>query len=195
MDTRVVGAILTGGESRRMGADKATVELDGIPMGQRVAAALDDAGVEVVTVGGVTRIEGYESIPDPPGMHGPLAGLMSALEYAASRPVFTVAVDQPLLRTATVRNLISIETHDAVIPMADDYPQVICALYRATCLPAMRRITPVNPDASIRDLLGYVSVRYVDPAEWMEWGEDGRSWRSVDTPEDLAEVEQWLADN
>ena len=192
MESNALGAILTGGKSTRMGEDKALVELDGKPMGIWVAEALEAAGLEVATFGGHRRVGEYETIADPPGMHGPLAGLMTALDYSEHRPVFIAAVDQPLLQPHTVQALLSSWTHDAVIPWDNDRPQVTCAVYRATCLPTIRKITSVNPEASVRDLLEYVNVHYVQPAEWAEWGEDGRSWRSIDTPEDLAAVHELL---
>lgn len=176
-----------------MGEDKALVELAGKAMGLWVAEALEAAGLEVVTFGGDQRIGEHATIADPPGMHGPLAGLMAALEFSERRPVFIAAVDQPLLQPQTVQRLLQVWTHDAVIPVDDGKPQVTCAVYRATCLPEIRTVTSVNPEASMRDLLEYVSVRYIEPDEWTDWGEDGRSWRSIDTPEDLAAVEQLLA--
>lgn len=195
MTFTAVGAILSGGRSTRMGEDKALVEIAGKPMALWVAQALELAGLEVVAFGGESRIEGYETVPDPAGAFGPVAGLQSALTYAHHRPVFIAAIDQPLLRPSTVSNILSIGTHDAVIPIADSTPQVTCAVYRPTCLPAIRRLTSVDPEASIRDLLQYISVREVEPDEWAEWGEDGRSWRSVDTPEELAAVRQLLAES
>ncbi len=172
-----------------MGADKALVEVAGIPMVGWVAAALERAGLDVVTVGGPDRVPGYENIADPVNIRGPLAGLAAALEHGGNRPIVMVAVDQPLLRVETVEHLLAIPTHDAVVPRAAGHLQVTCALYRATCLPALRRVAAVNPDASIRDLFSYVNVRYIERDEWMEWGEDGRSWRSVDTPADVTAIE------
>ena len=47
------GAVLTGGRSSRMGQDKATLPVDGVPMAARVAGALRRAGAEpVLAVGG-----------------------------------------------------------------------------------------------------------------------------------------------
>ncbi|NND01190.1 MAG: molybdenum cofactor guanylyltransferase, partial [Acidimicrobiia bacterium] len=192
MESNALGAILTGGQSTRMGEDKALVRLAGKPMGLWVADALEAAGLEVATFGGYQRIGDYETIADPSGMSGPLAGLLAALEFSERRPVFIAAVDQPLLQPHTVQALLSSWTHDAVIPLDEDKPQVTCAVYRASCLPAIRQVTSVNPDASMRDLLEYISARFVEPDEWAEWGEDGRSWRSVDTPEDLAAVHELL---
>jgi len=172
-----------------MGTDKVNVTVAGVPMVGHVAAALEAAGLEVVTMGGPDRVPGYTNIPDPPGMHGPLAGLAGALDHAGGGPVIVVAVDQPLVRPATIEHLAAIQRNDAIIPLHNGYPQVTCALYRATCLPAIRRIASVNPAASIRDLIEFINVRYLEPEEWAEWGEDGRSWLSIDTPEDLAAIE------
>ncbi len=189
MAADVIGAILIGGSSRRMGSDKVNVELAGKRMVDWVGQALVASGLEVITVGGPDRVAAFANFPDPPDMLGPLAGLTAALQAAGSRPVVLVAVDPPLVRVATIEQLAAVQTHDAVVPIHDDYPQVTCALYRATCLPSIRRISAVNPEASIRDLLQYVNVRRIEAAEWAEWGEDGRSWRSIDTPQDLHEAE------
>ena len=49
----LIGAVLCGGASRRMGTDKAFIEIDGVPMARRVASALADAGCEsIYAVGG-----------------------------------------------------------------------------------------------------------------------------------------------
>ncbi|NLA37052.1 MAG: NTP transferase domain-containing protein, partial [Actinobacteria bacterium] len=48
----VIGAVFVGGESRRMGSDKATIDFDGGPLGARAVTALRDAGIErVVLIG------------------------------------------------------------------------------------------------------------------------------------------------
>ncbi|WP_434127450.1 molybdenum cofactor guanylyltransferase, partial [Enterococcus faecium] len=52
-DLRFAGAVLTGGDSRRMGTDKALIEVDGGPLARRVANALRAAGADpVIAVGG-----------------------------------------------------------------------------------------------------------------------------------------------
>mgnify|MGYP001825557464 CR=1 FL=1 len=188
MEAAALGAILIGGQSRRMGTDKAQVEVDGLAMAHWVGRALEAAKLEVVTVGAPDRVAGYPNILDPPGVNGPLAGLLGALDSSSHRPAFLAAVDQPMLRAATVQELVSIRTHDAVVPVDRGFPQVTCALFRPTCLPAIRQVIAVNPDGSIRDLLDYVAVRWVDQDEWSAWGETGDSWRSVNTPEDLAAI-------
>lgn len=175
-----------------MGTDKALVEVAGVPMVRWVAATLEQAGLEVVTVGGPRRIPGYENFADRPGLGGPLAGLAAALENSNDSAVMLVAVDQPLLRAATLERLLAIDGHDAVVPIDGGHPQVTCSLYRPSCLAELGHIEGAIPNVSIRHLLARADVRYIEPAEWTEWGENGRSWRSIDTPADLATIEAEL---
>jgi molybdenum cofactor guanylyltransferase len=183
-------AVLAGGASARMGTDKAHVTVDGTSMLDIVAGAAASIG-EVVVVGG-----------DPPprwafiddarsGRQGPLAGLESALEHAAGRDVMLIAVDQPFVRPDTLRRLLDI-AGDAVVPIDGGWEQVTCAVYREPCLGAARHALESESDRSLRALVGVVDATRVDPAAWQTWGEDGRSWYSVDTPEALHEgLRRW----
>lgn len=78
-----IGAVLCGGASRRMGRDKALIEVDGVPLAQRVAEALVAGGCSsVLAVGGdgpaLDRL-GLVPVPDRWPGEGPLGGLATAL--------------------------------------------------------------------------------------------------------------------
>jgi molybdopterin-guanine dinucleotide biosynthesis protein A len=98
MSDAVIGAVLVGGASRRMGQDKGGLALEGTPMAHRVRRALFDAGVgSVVLVG---RAEGEEgTIPDRWPGEGPLGGLATAVLHGAAiegvEVVVVAACDQP----------------------------------------------------------------------------------------------------
>jgi molybdopterin-guanine dinucleotide biosynthesis protein A len=103
----LVGVVLAGGASRRMGTDKALLVVEGERMLDRAARHLREAGAtEVVVASGVP--DRYDTalvqVPDPPGQggDGPLAGLAAAFAHFASTtagsaaPVALVlAVDLP----------------------------------------------------------------------------------------------------
>lgn len=79
----MLGAVLTGGLSRRMGSNKALIEIDGVPMAERVARALLVGGcVRVVLIGGdaeaLTPL-GRPVVPDRHPGEGPLGGILTAL--------------------------------------------------------------------------------------------------------------------
>lgn len=85
----MVGAVLAGGASRRMGTDKALVPVDGEPMVARVVAALGAAGAKTVVLVGASRevadAVGLATVPDDDPGSGPLGGLSTALAWAAVR--------------------------------------------------------------------------------------------------------------
>ena len=102
----MVGVVLCGGASRRMGQDKALVPWAGVPMARRVADTLAAAGCRpVVAVGGNgARLAavGLDVVADRWPGEGPLGAVLTALEYAAGRPVVVVACDMPVLGARTV---------------------------------------------------------------------------------------------
>ena len=177
-----VGAILAGGGSLRMGADKALVPVGGTPMIEWVAAALRAAVDELVIVGRDDPLAGIPAVPDlRPGPRGPLPGLVAALRHAAGRPVLLVAVDHPLVRPATLQGLVGLLDREAVVPVDGGVRQSTCAAYPAAWAEAADREDRAG--GSIQSLLERLPHREVGPEEWAAWGEDGRSWYSVDTPE------------
>jgi molybdopterin-guanine dinucleotide biosynthesis protein A len=95
------GAVLCGGRSRRMGTDKAFVEVAGVPMAELVAAALVAGGCEpVVFVGGDTELLarfGHPVVPDRFPGQGPAGGVLSTLDAVPPGVVVVAACDVPML--------------------------------------------------------------------------------------------------
>lgn len=110
--TRFLGAVLAGGESRRMGAPKEALPLsDGRPMLLHVLDALRDAsgGAAVVGVCRGLSLDGLPDIvhvPDESPGEGPLAGLVSLLAADLAEGYLMAACDQPLLTPALLRRLL-----------------------------------------------------------------------------------------
>ena len=183
----VVGVILAGGESRRMGDDKALVEVGGRPMADRVAEAMGGFD-RVVMVGRRQGGARWEAIPDlHPGPLGPLSGLQTAL-HALGQPFVLVAVDQPLVRPETLARLSEYATRNRTAVCVDQRPQVTCAAYSPDCLEEAER--QLASGGSIQRMLRSVEWTRIEREEWSSWGEDGRSWFSIDTPGAVIEAER-----
>lgn len=179
----MIGAILAGGRSSRMGRDKAAVEVAGRPMVTWVADALAAVCDPVVVVGRAEPLAGLETLPDAGGKYrGPLAGLVAAMEAHPSEIVAVVAVDQPWVRSETIRRLGDRVDGLAVTPVDAGVRQTTCAVYPPAVTAAAER--ELAGGGSLQSLLDVTAFDAV--VEWRSWGEDGRSWFSVDTPDDLA---------
>jgi len=167
-----------------MGTDKADVEVEGQTMLQRVSSALEEVLPHVVVLGAERK--GIECWPDVVPARGPLAGIATALSRMEDDRVVIVAVDQPFVRTATLVELTEFDSRIPVVPVDDvGVRQVTCAVYPKAIADAA--IEEAEADGSIQSLLDRVSFEAVIPEIWVLWGEDGRSWFSVDTHAALEE--------
>lgn len=183
----VVGVVLAGGLSRRMGFDKARFELSGRPMAEWVAEAMQVFDRTVV-VGRSYGPAGLEAIPDiRPGPLGPLSGIQTALAILR-RPVVAVAVDQPLVRKETLLRLAERAEAGETAVCVDGMPQVTCAAYSSHCLDEATRC--LEAGGSMQQLLDRVPWTRISRDVWSSWGEDGRSWFSMDTPDDVLVAEK-----
>lgn len=188
--TKPIGVILAGGDSKRMGHDKALVEIDGRRMIDLVADALNAAGLDVVVAGSLRDSVDLPVIADGEGS-GPVAGLVGALAALPDRDLFVSAVDQPLLREETVRRLSAVEG-ELVAPLSSGVLQVTCAVYRPAVVEVAAAVLR-SPRASLHAVAARVATVVVEEPEWRSWGEDGRSWRSIDSPEDVTAIERLLS--
>ena len=99
--TRVLGAVLAGGRSRRFGSDKANALLDGRSLIDRAIAGLAPQVDAVIVCG--REMPGFVSMADRPAADlGPLGGLNAALHHASEHgyaAVVSVPCDVPHLPT------------------------------------------------------------------------------------------------
>ncbi|GIX13509.1 MAG: hypothetical protein KatS3mg118_1468 [Paracoccaceae bacterium] len=109
----VLGVVLAGGQSRRMGAEKALLPLAGQPLIARVIARLAPQVAELAinANGDPARFAdfGVAVLPDPlPDRPGPLAGVLAGLAHARARgipAIVTVPCDAPFLPADLVARL------------------------------------------------------------------------------------------
>lgn len=180
----VLGAVLTGGMSTRMGQDKADVLVGDRTMLEMVGSTVRSVADHTVLLGPYR--EGWECWPDSVHAHGPLAGIATALSRTRHPQVLLLAVDQPFVRVETLRRMVGLAGDIPVVPVDDHgVPQVTCALYPRAIGP--EAMAEADAAGSVQSLLDRVSFRAVTPDQWESWGEDGRSWYSADDPSSLEE--------
>ena len=133
-----VGAILAGGEARRLGGvDKASIEIEGITLAQRAVTLLRPHCEELLALtgrGASFPVPGIETVRDRfPGL-GPLAGLDAAFQARPGRTILLLAVDLCFLPSEIpallARALRREPDAPAIVPVSEGAAQPVCALYR-----------------------------------------------------------------
>jgi molybdenum cofactor guanylyltransferase len=100
--------VLAGGASRRMGQDKARLEVDGLPMALRVAAAMGPHCARVTLVRRVIDDWPLPVICDPPGVdRHPLWGVVAAMRHATSERIIVAPCDLPWLTETDIAAMVA----------------------------------------------------------------------------------------
>lgn len=115
-----IGVVLAGGQSRRMGRDKALLPWQGRPLIERQLAILLEAGVDRAVASG--HRPDYDGIDDFRSQAGPLSGLAGV---AAGMPdaamLLVIPVDMPLLGVGLMRRLRTEQPEACCLRFADRF--------------------------------------------------------------------------
>lgn len=188
--------IQAGGQSSRMGRDKALVPLAGLPMIQHVLARLEGLGDETLVTTNNEELD-FLNLPlisdEEPGA-GALYGLRTALSAARGDTVLVIACDMPFVNRLLLEHLVELsEKADVVVPRWNDRYQTLQSVYaRKKCLKAVEDALESGEQRMI-SFYPQVKVRIVPPEEVAEYDPTGRSFFNVNTPEDLSEAEEFLS--
>lgn len=130
----ISAVLLAGGQSRRMGRDKATILFRGKPLWQIQLDLLRKLQpVEIFVSAGadpVWRPPDVTFVPDEPPSRGPLGGLTATLGRIRTNYLLALAVDMPLMNEGHLRFLYNqIEPGCGVLPMIGDLAESLAAIY------------------------------------------------------------------
>jgi len=188
----LVGAVLTGGSSRRMGRDKALIQIEGVRMVDRIAAALAAAGCSNVVAVGPRQLAGdLAHIDDLYPGEGPLGGVLTAMGSMSSMAsmaswLCVAACDLPWLDVDSIVALHRAAASAAaagqnaaevdVVVARTDRIEPLCALWNPSCRDAVQQAF----DSGERSLLEVFKMLNV-----IEVPVHPLALRNVNTPEDL----------
>jgi len=142
--TSATGFITAGGQSSRMGTDKAWLILDEKPMIEHVINALAPATDALAIIANSAAFSkfGFEVFSDSQTGVGPLEAIRTALANSRTPRVLLVGCDLPFVTTELFKLLLSLESdHYAVVPIGPDGRQEpLCAIYDIRALATVSRL-------------------------------------------------------
>jgi molybdopterin-guanine dinucleotide biosynthesis protein A len=195
-------AILAGGQSKRMGTDKARLRLtpDGPMLIELVLAAVRVVADDIILVANDDRLTdlGLRTVSDVYPDAGALGGIYSAIASAQHEHCLVVACDMPFLSPALLRAMAAVpRDYDLLAPhlivgenrqgSSTGIYETLHAIYGRATLPAIReqlahqryRVIGFFPQVRVRDF-PEAAVRQIDPTV--------RSFFNANTPERFAEA-------
>jgi molybdopterin-guanine dinucleotide biosynthesis protein A len=184
----LTAVLLAGGESRRMGRDKATIAFEGRPLWMRQLELLRALGPEHIFVS--ARItpswlapEAELLLDDPPS-RGPLSGLTKALAVMRTTHLIALAVDMPFMTSEQLRCLWGLALRGlGVVPLIGDRAEPLAAVYPREAAPDFA-LALAGVDFSLQHVVRKLAAAgrgrlFSVPAE------HGHFYRSVNEPGDV----------
>lgn len=181
--------LLTGGRSRRMGRDKASMEVEGRPLGMRPVEALRSLVDEVVVAGRPVPGLAARVVADGIAGAGPLAGVVAGLREVRTPLAVAVACDMPSLVPAVVELLLARLEGDPRLLGAccegprgrEPLPLALRAAGAAVTLAAALE----RGERALRAALGPPLLAIVEEAAWRPLDPEGRCFVNWNRPEEV----------
>lgn len=187
-------AILAGGQSKRMGRDKATIKIGEMELIKHVYSKVQNIFDDIFVVSShhdsISGI-GTPVFRDVLPRGGSLVGIISALLYSRTPHVFVVACDMPFLDSDFIRAMISgIGNEDIIVPKTKAGYEPLHAIYNRTCLSYMLKLIDANR-FKIDRIFPFLNVRAV-PVEIQNSSQGISVFTNVNTEKDLEHVRDFL---
>jgi len=152
-----VGIVLTGGDSRRMGANKALLRHGEKPFAQLAAELLQRECKSVYLVGGMpTELKplGWPHMTDTSPGSGPLGGIATAFERTSADNLVVLPCDLPLISQDIIQGVIARARQgwDVTVVLAGQTLHPLVGVYSRRILPNLQRCLSEG-DKSVKGLL------------------------------------------
>lgn len=185
---RTAGFVLVGGQSSRMGRDKALLPWNSAPLVEDVATKVNRAAGNVALLGDPAHYGhlGYDCLPDQRQGFGPLAGIEAALLSDRGDLNLITACDMPGLQTSWLRLLLTAATESrtrcTLLLDSNGGKHPLCAVYRSDGLRDVQQ-TLEEGRLKLMDLVTQLDALCISvpdpvpnvntPEEWSAWQQAG----------------------
>ncbi len=187
----MAGIVLSGGENRRMGVDKAFLEIGGMPMIEHILRAFKGIFHKVIIVTNAPQLYATYDVTvvtDALDKRGPLTGIYTGLLNTRDEYNFVAACDMPFLNIGLISYMMGLAAgHDIVVPRIGGLPEPLHAVYYRGLLPIIEyRVR--NDIGQIQGIFSGARVRYVTEEEIDRYDGGRRSFMNLNTPREYKEA-------
>lgn len=190
-------AILAGGQSRRMGQNKALIRLGKLTVLERVINAVESLTDDLFLVADTPEPYQPFGLPVAPDLlpgKAALGGIYTALSHARHEWALVLACDMPLLEP---RVLVFQSTFrpqaDVVTPCVGPNPETLHTFYRKPCLPAIRKRLAAD-QLKVTGFFDEVRVVYLSAETLRPFSPRLHCLLNINTPQDLRLAQTLLRD-
>lgn len=185
MQRPLFGLLLAGGESRRMGRDKATIRREGQTQLSHAMQLLGEITERAFVSARADQDDAerrrFQQIVDRYEGLGPIAGILSAMDEYPDVDWLVMACDLPNIDAGTLSKLVASRALDkpftAYISSHDGLPEPLCAVYAAASADILKRFVADGVNCPRKILIRSDTLLLEQP--------NPRALDNINTPDDL----------
>jgi molybdopterin-guanine dinucleotide biosynthesis protein A len=191
----MTAVVIAGGQSRRIGVDKAFVEIGGRYLIERVLDVIVPLFSHIFINSNMSiayQELGFPVITDIERNKGALGGIYTGLAHAKTEYVFCVACDMPLLNQDLIRHMTeNVNGFDALIPKTPDGFHPLHAIYSKCCMTGIEELLQQNT-LKISKLFPKIRSRHMTEEQIAHFDPNFESFLNVNTWQDVERArERW----
>jgi len=191
----LTGIVLAGGQSRRMGRNKALMALEGQTLIGRVLDKVSSLCDElIISANDADLYAGLPArvVPDIVPRRGALSGIHAGLSAMRNEMALVVACDMPFLNLRLLRYMIVIAPgYDVIVPRVGGSYEPLHAMYSVNCIAPIAQLMDQGPRRVI-DFYKHVQVREV-AQDKIALFEAELSFVNVNTPQEWVDAQRLIA--
>ncbi len=183
------GVILAGGQSARMGFNKAFIEVNGLPIIERTVALFNEIFDDVIIAANdVQTYCGLDAmiVTDVYKGAATLGGIYTGLFHSRTPYTFVVACDMPFLDARAIKKTLELASSDATAPFINNKLHAMHAVYSRRCLKKIAGMITAG-NLRVSDLFPMICTKRLVEADFA-----GipilSSIENVNTPEELSRI-------
>jgi len=187
--------ILAGGKSKRMGKDKRFIKFKGRYFIEHVLKIAEEISDDIII--SVDKIENmnmnlrHKVIADLFDIGAPLIGIFSALKHCRYSYTCVLPCDAPLANPKVFAYMIEkSKGYDGVVPKDGEYIEPLHAVYKVKPLLKVCEESIKNKKYKLNEVLRKLNIYYLPVDELRKFDRNLLTFRNVNTPEDLEELEK-----
>lgn len=188
------GIILSGGKSLRMGKNKAFIEIEGLPMIERILNLFKKIFNEILVITNdknqFVHLDNVKIFNDLIPYKGALGGLYTGLFYSSYEYSFCVGCDMPFLNESLIKFLIKkINGEDIIVPKTEKGLEPLHAIYSKRCLSIIKNMID-SGKSRIIDIYPLLKIKIIEEREFIDLDPEKKSFLNINTPEELEQIKR-----
>ncbi len=186
--------IQAGGNSSRMGEDKALIKFHNVTLIEYILDQVKGLGEETIIISNkpdkFTHF-GYKVFSDIFPDVGALGGIYTAIHYSSLPKCLLLACDMPFVNIPLIKYMNSVNKQaDLIIPRLQNksFAEPFRAIYSKECLPAIEGAIKKGKKR-VNSFFYKVNIQYIEYIDIIKFDPDLLSFININTPEDLSVAE------